>query len=67
MNDIVKPDFVTDEHLEYLDKLRESGVTNMFFATEFIIEEFPELSNEDAGQVLMYWMRSFGERHPRGE
>ena len=31
-NEITKPDGITDSHLEYLDALRESGVTNMWGA-----------------------------------
>lgn len=60
----VKPDFVEDEHLEYLDILRKSGVTNMYGARPYLIEEFPELSKDEAGKVLMYWMHTFSERHP---
>ena len=31
-----QPDFVTEEHLEYLDNLRESGITNMFGAAPYL-------------------------------
>ena len=60
-----RPDFVTEEHLEFLDELRESGVTNMFGAGSYIEEAFPELSESQARKVLIYWMSSFGERHPK--
>lgn len=56
-----RPDFVTDEHLTYLDELRESGVTNMFGATPFLQNEFA-LSEKYAKEVLSYWMMSFGEK-----
>ena len=55
-----RPSFVTDDHLCYLDALRESGVTNMFGATSFIKEEYPDLTEEQAKQVLKYWMKTFG-------
>ena len=29
---VEKPEYLTEEHLLYLDQLRESGVTNMFGA-----------------------------------
>lgn len=60
----VRPDCVTDEHLEYLDELRESGVTNMFGAGGYLVREFP-LTREQARTVLSYWMDSFDARHPR--
>ena len=59
-----RPEIVTDEHLEYLDELRKSGTTNMFGAGEYVEAEFG-LSRKDAKQILMYWMSSSGERHPK--
>lgn len=61
--DTARPDYLTDEHLEYLDDLRESGVTNMLGATPYLAEEFG-LSTREARQVLTYWMSTFAERHP---
>lgn len=46
---------------EYLDALRESGITNMFGATPYIIKAFPELSREEASGELNVWMRNFGK------
>ena len=54
------------EHLEYLDELRESGVTNMYGARPYLKAEFG-LSTRDATDVLAEWMRTFSERHPRLE
>ena len=62
---VVKPEYLTEDHLRYLDQLRESGVTNMFGAVPFILLEFPDLSEQEAKQVLLYWMKTFGDRHPR--
>lgn len=59
---VVRPDFLTDEHLEYLDNLRESGVTNMFGARPYVARAFPDLTQEQAGKVLGYWMDTFSER-----
>jgi len=58
-----KPLFVTDEHLEYLDELRESGETNMFGARPYLMDVFPDLTKPEASQVLQYWMDTFGDRH----
>ncbi len=56
-----RPDFVTDEHLEFLDELRESGVTNMFGAAPYIEQEF-SVPTEEARQILFYWMETFSQR-----
>jgi len=61
---IERPEFVTEEHLDFLDDLRESGATNMFGARPFVEEQFPELERGQASKVVVYWMGSFGERHP---
>lgn len=63
MSNVEKPDFVTDDHLYYLDLLRETGVTNMFGAGPYLEKEYPDLSREQCTRVLMYWMATFGERH----
>jgi len=55
-----RPDIVEDEHLEFLDDLRESGVTNMFGAGEYVTDEFG-LDRRDASAVVQYWMKSFGK------
>lgn len=55
-----RPDNVTDEHLEFLDELRDSGVTNMFGAASYISDEF-EIDKKEAGEILQYWMNTFGE------
>jgi hypothetical protein len=60
-----KPACLTDAHLEYLDDLRESGLTNMFGGAEYLKAEFPDLSKKESVEVLVYWMRTFSERHPR--
>lgn len=61
METTTRPDFCTDEMLEYLDDLRESGETNMFGARPYVEREFPDLTSKDAGAVLVYWMQSFGQ------
>ena len=50
-----------DELLAYLDALRESGVTNMFGAGPYLVEEFG-ITSAEARRVLGHWMRTFGER-----
>ena len=56
-----RPEFVTDEHLRFLDALRESGQTNMFGAAPYIADLF-EIPMQQARNILTYWMRTFGTR-----
>ena len=58
-----RPEGLTDDHLYYLDLLRESGVTNMFGASSYLVEEF-DIDSATAITYLTYWMRTFSERHP---
>jgi hypothetical protein len=55
---LVKPEYLT-----YLDELRQSGETNMFWASPYLTSRFG-LDKEDARRILDYWMKTFGERHP---
>jgi hypothetical protein len=45
---------------DYLDMLRESGVTNMFGAGSYIEEEFG-VSRQEARKFLQNWMENFGK------
>ena len=56
-----RPNYVTDEHLIFLDELRESGVTNMFGASPYLVAEFQELRAAAAGKIVRYWMKTFGK------
>jgi hypothetical protein len=51
------------EYNEYLDELRESGVTNMFGAVPYLMDNFPWLSRREAKEVLLNWMDTFAARH----
>jgi hypothetical protein len=57
-----RPAIVTDEHVEYLDELRESGVTNMYGAGPYLVEAFG-VSRQESHAILGYWMRTFAARH----
>lgn len=56
-----RPDYVKQEHLEYLDELRNSGETNMFGARPYLKDEFPTLDDMNASRILTYWMKTFGD------
>lgn len=52
------------KYFQYLDDLRESGVTNMFGAASFLQKEFPLeflLDHKLAKDVLILWMETFDE------
>jgi len=63
---IFGPDEI-DDFLVYLDKLRESGVTNMFGAGQYLQNCFLGLTKFTANKLLVYWMQTFSERHPEGK
>lgn len=52
------------EVLEFLDNLRESGVTNMFGASPYIEDSFGT-SRKFSQTLLGHWMETFTERHPQ--
>lgn len=47
------------EYFEFLDMLRESGVTNMFGAGEHLEDAF-DMDRKEAREVLQAWMNQFG-------
>ena len=53
-----------DRYFEYLDRLRESGATNMLGATPYLQANF-DMDQETASNVLWAWIDSFDERHPQ--
>ena len=55
-----RPEGITNDHLEYLDELRESGETNMFGAGSYLESEF-FISKIEAHTILKYWMNTFGD------
>ena len=50
-----------EKMFNYLNELRESGVTNMFGAGSFLEKEF-DLNSFEAGKVLLKWMDNFNEK-----
>lgn len=64
MNTEPRPDCVIEEHLQYLDNLRESGITNMFGARSYLAKEF-DLDEKTSKATLLYWMLTFSQRHPK--
>ena len=55
-------DYIMEEELrkvmfEFLDDLRESGITNMFGASSYLVNKF-DIDRAEARKVLVHWMNS---------
>ena len=48
------------EEFEYLNTLRESGVTNMFGSSPYLQQAFG-IDKSEAKTILALWMKSFEE------
>ena len=46
------------EYYRWLEDLRQSGITNMYGATPYLKEAFPEVCN-DAQRILGSWMKNY--------
>jgi hypothetical protein len=49
-----------NEYFLFLNRLRESGVTNMFGATPYLVKHM-KLSKKEASKILADWMRWVSE------
>lgn len=52
----------TEEVLNYLDDLQESGDTNMYGAGSYLEASFG-MSRNEASDTLGHWMNTYSERH----
>ena len=50
-----------DKYFRYLEKLRNSGKTNMYGASPYLQREFPELRYDlkHSKEILLAWIKSF--------
>ena len=48
------------EYYEYLEALRQSGVTNMFGAAVYLERDFG-LDRYEARDILLEWMKGYGK------
>jgi hypothetical protein len=44
-----------------LERIRQSGITNMWGASPYLKEFCPELSHKEAQAILVNWMRNYNE------
>ena len=47
-----------NEHWIYLERLRRSGVVNMYGAAPYVENEF-DVSREEATKIVADWMRNY--------
>lgn len=45
----------------YLEKLRRSGITNMYGAVPYLMEAFPYLTKNKAANILKLWMETYNK------
>lgn len=64
---IERPNKLIEDHLYFLDDLRESGVTNMFGASPYLKNGFPELTKKECSKILTYWMKTFPRKDGNDE
>lgn len=50
---------IDQKYINFLNGLRESGITNMFGAVPYLMECFPDLQKKEARKILSNWMRNF--------
>ncbi len=55
-----RPEFVTNEHIVYLDALRESGIINMWSAPAYVQNHF-NIDEITADAIFFYWKGTFNE------
>jgi len=59
---MIKPNKLEEEHLIFLNDLRESGEINMFGAGSYLKDSF-DLTHKESNEIVSYWMKTFSERH----
>ena len=62
------PEWIEDTHqlkmLEFaLDSIREGGSTNMYGGASALQQVYPELSDRQAREMLLFWMAAFSFRN----
>ena len=63
MNDNEKHPIKEEWEVYYiiLERIRQSGITNMFGAAPYLKEFCPELSREETKEILLSWMSNYNE------
>ncbi len=51
-------DRIDQKYIDFLNALRESGITNMFGAGDYLMDTF-DLQKAEARKILSNWMKNF--------
>lgn len=60
VEEIVLPKDPNEEYFQFLERLRKSGVTNMFGASPYLAKAYG-LSQKEASKILGEWMSRYDE------
>lgn len=50
-----------EDYYKTLEAIRRTGVVNMFGASPYLRECFPDLSREEANEILCNWIENYDE------
>lgn len=50
-----------DLYYNVLEDIRQAGICNMFGSTPYLVFECPELTNDEAKEILLEWMENYEE------
>jgi hypothetical protein len=59
-----RPEFISNVHMEYLNKLWDGKKTNMFRADRYVRKEF-SVSKQEAKGILKYWFEESLKNYPK--
>lgn len=63
LGDMIRPEYLKDEHLLYLDSLMRGGFITSFKASQLLIHKFPKLTMEEANTIISYWIYTYYDRN----
>ena len=52
-----RPQFIRDEHLQFVDMLEEEIALNIFEVVPRILERYPSMNPHQAQEVMQFWMQ----------
>lgn len=54
-----KPHSLTNDHIDYLNMIRETGTTNPFETAMHLCSAFADLNKHEAPSIVSYWVDTF--------
>jgi len=57
----IKPPAFKPEHAQFLNKLQQSGRTNMWGAPPYLVAAYPTLTRDEANEIFVYWQENWDE------